>query len=210
MRLLQSVLTPEPNLGTRPPKYATDISRQYVLVPNFYRDASSLRAQFEWKISRAGAHGNTLMTETSEPKTCRFWAASADRIFPQPAISEFLMFLRKWANKAIGARHASTPEIHVFTRKCWREPYQDATPANWRYAYVLGPTPKSTKVKLSLLPHTPGGRFSFLAFSRTIEADIRFGDFIAYEKALGYRINLSPGRSERPLGGIVLLSGYLW
>lgn len=210
MRLLQSVLTSELNPATRPPTHAPDISRQFVLVPNFYRDADSLRAQFEWKMSRAGTHGNTLLTETSEPKICRFWAASADRIFPQPAISEFLTFLRRWAAKAIGARHASTPEIHVFTRDCWCEPYQDATPANWRYAFVLGPTSKSTNVKLSLLPHTPVGRFSFLRFSRTVEVDIRFGDFLAYEKELAYRISRLPRASEGPLRGTVLISGYLW
>ena len=210
MSPLRSIVRPELNLNARPPKSTPDISRQFVLVPNFYRDAESLRAQFEWKMARAEAHGNALLTETSEPEICRFWAASADRIFPQPAISEFLAFLRSWAHKSIGTRRASTPEIHVFTNDCWCEPCQDATPAHWRYVYVLGPTAKTTNVKLSLLPHTPVRRFSFLRLSRTVEVDIQFGAFLVYEKKLSYRMNRLRGGSERPLRATIFLSGYLW
>ena len=192
------------------PHERTEKNLRYIFVPRFCLEGESLRAQFEWKIALSRIRGKNLLGEMAEEGICRMWSATADRIFTQDAITGFLSHLRRWARGAIGISHASSPQIQVFSRDCWRAANQDSTPAKWRYIYVLGPKSGQGSSSATLMPLQAIRDKGFFSITRTINIDLTFGGILVYAADFGLSIDGLRNASDDPLCGIVLLTGYLW
>jgi hypothetical protein len=188
----------------------SDIWSRFAILPRFFPEAESLRAQFEWRMGISRARGNNLLTESAEAGVFRCLTVAANRVFTQDAITIFLSHLRRWAQKNVRAEHASSPLIQVFSRGCWREPSHDATPATWRYLYVLGPNEKCLPVRVSLLPLLPARSRALLQLSRTVTVDLAFGVLLVHDVKLAYGIEKVSGEFDDPTRSTTFLGGYLW
>jgi hypothetical protein len=181
---------------------------RFMFIPRFFSDCESLRAQFEWRVSITRKHGKSVFAESTQEGVFRLFKAAADRVFTQKAIMGFLSHLRQWGGREIRAWHASSPEVLALVRHCWRSPIQDASPANWRYLYTLGPNKADSVTRISLVePKQVSGLF---AVSRSIKIDALSGSLLVYESNLACSLDVLPHASQDLICATVFLAGHLW
>jgi hypothetical protein len=193
-----------------PTKASEQDAVQILTVPRFSFDAGWLRTQFEWKLATTRMRGKILLDEISDEGSHKFLAAPADRVFAQQAVTSFLTELRDWADGAIGIKHASSPQVQVFGESCWRQLSQDASPAQWRYMYTLGPKSGRSAVRLRLAKPAAKPMYAPFSFNNTTIIEPEFNCLIAYEASHLCGIDEAHIADGGPLSATVFLSGYLW
>ena len=179
----------------------------FIVIPGFFSNHESLRAQFEWRFTISRAHGTNHFTENTE--TGKYLIASINRIFTQQIITSFLSRLRAWARTGIGVNHASSPELHVFPGDCCRLPFQDTTPAGWRYFYSLGPR-QGGLTHITLLDRATLRSTPILGLTNTVAVELEYNSLLAFRSEFACGVEKAAKGSEDILSSTALLTGYLW
>ncbi len=180
------------------------VARSPLLEAEFFERADTLWEQFERTLSAKDEIGG-LLRQVSSPGTYTFLLATADQVFTRDLVLAFLNRLRAWGKEKLGARHASTPQIHVYASGCRRELVPDATRARWHYLYSLT---RSEPPAVRFLGEDEKTRFG-IALGRISCLQLPFNQLVAHETHLAYALN-GPKREKKPLEGTILLHGYLW
>lgn len=175
---------------------------------NFFGHAEAMRLQFEWQVAITGARGHFTAAEAvnGEPLT-----ATADQILAQPTLAAFLAALRAWAEKHLGATHASSPVFKVYAPGRSRALAREDAPAKWRYLFSLVRSGcESSRITLSA-----GGRWAFLGMERAEGYALAFNELLVLEAGLPYAVAETMGlaganRCAELLACTVLLEGMLW
>jgi hypothetical protein len=176
------------------------------LQADFFDRADTLWEQFASALS-ASEKGAGPLRQAGSSGTCNFLLATADQVFSHELTLAFLNRLRQWAKEKLDARHASTPQVHVYVSGCRRELAPDAIPAHWHYLYSLTRS-KPPRVRLLEEGGFEKGRFG-IALGRVASFQLPFNHLLAHETRLAYGLD-GPKRATNPAEGAILLHGYLW
>jgi hypothetical protein len=115
-----------------------------------------------------------------------------------------------WAENTVGTKHASSPQVEVFSDACWRGPTTDVTPANWRYLYVLGPRAGDAGARVTLVSRVPTRWCLVLPVCRAAGVELKFNNLLLYRDEFACSVQRIQGRSGSPISAAVFLAGYLW
>lgn len=151
--------------------------------------------------------GSGLLRHVDSPHAYTFLLATADQIFTHDLTLAFLNRLRQWGKEKFGARHVSTPQIHIYLDGCRRELAPDAVPTQWHYLYSLT---RNEAASVRLLEETGSKKVRFgLGLTRVANFRLGFNQFFVHETRQAYALD-EPQRAGKPLEGAILLHGYLW
>src|SRR5215467_10924444 len=103
----------------------------FYLESDFCKPAHTLRAQFEKHVpsSPGDSDGMTSLTYAFCQDAYQFLTASADHVFSQDTLRDFMDHLGHWARQALGTTYVSTPQVRVYINGCGRELLQDSVSA---------------------------------------------------------------------------------
>ncbi len=176
------------------------------LERNFFKDADALWAQLESTLTVA-RNGSGPLTRVEVPGAYTFLMTTPDRVFKQDLVLSFLNDLRQWGKEKVGARHASTPQIHVYIDRCQHELARDATRARWHYLYSLA---RNKAAIVRLLAEGSVRKKTFpISLNRVTNFQLQFNQFLVHETCQAYALQ-GPRRTTQPLEGAILFHGYLW
>jgi hypothetical protein len=177
----------------------------HYLEKDFFEGAVALRAQLEQACAESSGDGVGPLSRVEAGKAYSFLMATAERVFPHALVLSFLSRLRGWGLEHLGARHASTPQIHVYLDGCGRAMAPDATPAGHHYLYSL------TRAEPARLHILGGGRRSWLGIGVSHLAGVRldFNNLLVHSTDLAYAVD-GPRGARSAVGATVFLHGYIW
>lgn len=174
---------------------------------DFFDGADALRARFDEACARGAGNGVDALSRVDACGAYSFLMATAEQVFPHAVVLGFLSRLREWGMEHLGARHASTPQIHVYVDGCARALAPDATPAKHHYLYSLT---RGDGACIRVLGSSNGHRkFLGIGVSHLASVSLRFNDLFVHEANLAYGIEGPRGAKDLP-GAAVLLHGYIW
>lgn len=171
--------------------------------------------QFEWRVSVGHDPADNVLAYSEVENAHKFMAATADQIFSQEVMLAFLHRLRTWAGETLGVAHASSPQVQVYVKGCWRSIMRDDVRAKWHYLFSLTPQSRgcgteTNPVKILSEPPSKGKLRSLISFGRITTAQLEFNQLLVHEAGKPYGIEENLKCSERPFEGSVFLDGYLW
>jgi Family of unknown function (DUF6065) len=193
--------SPNPNFGLEPFRIEND----------FYDQAAALRDQFERVASQASIDPSSdALLFTYAEDVYQFVSANATRVFSADLLFGFLDRLRSWAGKELGAMHASTPRVQIYIRGSHRNFAKDDIRARWHYLLSLTRNKKQAKRVNILLESasakTDGTR---LRLNQVARVALDFNELLVHDARGAYGIE-QVKEPTNPVGGVVLLEGYLW
>ena len=72
---------------------------------SFFEQAEALRMQYDWRLAAAGRKlAENPLKYASIDNAYRYWVATADQVFGQEALLNFLDRLRGWAKEKLGLK----------------------------------------------------------------------------------------------------------
>ena len=182
----------------------------YVKVSRFFPDRATIRAQFEWTVAIGRSRGRNVLEEISEGDVYRFYGAGADRVFTKDLVTSFLCHLRRWARLTIGAHHASSPQVEVYSSGCWRKSTQDTIPAQWRYVYAMNANSMPVATRVDLVSSSPDRWLIFFSLRHALPVYLEPGSLLVHETKTAYCIDEVRSIENDPLSCSAFLVGYLW
>jgi hypothetical protein len=183
------------------------------LEENFCRMATSLRSEFEERISgchQPGAGMTPLMYVFCRDAYCLL-TATAERIFSQDLLEGTINILQSWASETLGADHASTPQLRAYVNGCGRALLRDGVSAKWHYLLSLSDQSRKGVGKVKVLaeeaPSDGNGRE--MGVGRILSFRMDFNRLLVHAATMPYGVEM-PNTSMHPQEGTVLLEGYFW
>lgn len=175
--------------------------------------AGALRSQFEGQISSAStaSAGLTPFGFAFIENRYQFLTASAERLFSQDLLEDFVERLRTWAETAVGTSHVSTPQTRVYLGGCSRKLLRDDVTAPWHYLLSLsrtGPRQRCGLVNV-LTPSNVDGTTENVIVNRAVRTKMTFNQLVVHDTRCAYAVD-PVNNSANVLDGVVLLDGYLW
>ncbi|MGH9475304.1 MAG: hypothetical protein ACRD1C_03105 [Terriglobales bacterium] len=177
----------------------------YLLEADFFDQPATLRLQFDWYASvAAGAlarPGGAALPDGGAP-----FVASADQIFSEHALWNFLHDLRAWARSRLRSAHASTPRLQAFV--CQPAEPPDVPPnageGSQRYLYALCP---GEALDAALLPAKPG----VISLARAHSLALGDNGLLSQPVTAWYSLRRRDPQSGDGLHRrAVVLEGFLW
>ena len=176
------------------------------LQPEFFDRPDTLWEQFAG-VAAVDESGPGPFKQVDLGGLCTFLLATADQAFSHDLMLAFLSRLRQWGKENLDARHASTPQIHVYINGCRRRLARDSTPARWHYLYSLT-RGKACSVRVSEDGGLKRGLFG-ISLSRVANFQLPFNHLLVHETLRAYALD-GPQQATGRLQGIILLHGYMW
>lgn len=181
------------------------MASEAVIATDFFDQPGALRLQFEWfaaiSARQPGSDGPQLPDGDSP------LAASADQIFSEQTLWNFLSDLRNRAGAPAGSlSHASTPRLQAFVRLPLGPPGPPpaATGKVWRYAFSLC---SGALIALTVIPAS--ARLLAAAGGRVL--GLPDNCLALLPPGVSYSIHRSRAPSaERLRSRPVVLEGFLW
>lgn len=171
----------------------------------FFERADTLWGQLARGLTVEAPSATGPLQQIRAASQCTYLMATADQVFTHELMLAFLSRLRQWAKQSLDARHASTPQVHVYQDGCERALLSDAVPARWHYLYSLTrPEPASIR----LLEPNPR-KWLGIAVTRVANLSLAFNQLLVHETCRAYALD-APRLARKPLDGAILLHGYLW
>lgn len=184
-----------------------DTAAGHYLEIDFFARAGDMWEQLGRGLAVEGQGGIGPLSRVQSGASCSFLMATADRVFSHDLALAFLKRLREWGMEKLDARHASTPQVHIYLKGCHRSLAPDAARTQWHYLYSLtrGEAPR---VRLATESGPRGQRFG-VSLSRITNFHLGFNQLMIHETCQAYAVD-GPKRAANPLDGAILLHGYLW
>ncbi|MGA3323638.1 MAG: hypothetical protein ABSF45_04140 [Terriglobia bacterium] len=173
---------------------------------DFFQRADTLWQQLERGLTVEAAGSPSPLREICAAGQYTYLMATADQVFTHDVMLAFLSRLRRWAKERLDARHASTPQIHIYRDGCARALSPDAVPTRWHYLYSLT---RGEPASIRLLEPNGQRRWFGIVLSRIANLPLGFNQLLVHETCQAYELN-APTRARKPLEGAILLHGYLW
>lgn len=173
---------------------------------DFFPRADTLWQQLERGLTVEAAGSAGVLREIRAAGQYAYLMATADQVFTHDVMLAFLSRLRRWAKESLDARHASTPQIHIYQDGCGRALSPDAVPTRWHYLYSLT---RGEPAAIRLLEPNGHRRLFGIVLSRITNFALGFNQLLVHETCQAYELN-APMRASKPLEGAILLHGYLW
>lgn len=169
------------------------------------------RAEILWEqIGRSvtgGESESSHLRRVGSSSAYTLLLATADQVFTQDLTLAFLNRIRRWGRETLGARHASTPQVHIYVEGCRRALAPDAPRTRRHYLYSL--TRSETAIVRLLEEDGFQKKWFRISVNRVANFQLRFNQFLVHETHQAYAIE-GPQRAALPLEGMILLHGYLW
>lgn len=188
------------------------VNRPFYLESDFYKMANTLRAEFENQIlaTAEGSDGLTCLVYAFHADAYQFLTASADRIFGQEVLEDFMKRLREWATGAVGAASVSTPQTRVYISGCTRQLLQDSINAQWHYMlWLTGKDNYQKRAQIRLVTQGTPTDGHLVGVDRITDLHLEFNQLMVHNASDAYAIEPAT-TSMNPLDGAVFLDGYLW
>lgn len=176
-----------------------------LLEQGFFDRADTLWEQFSHTLSTGEKSNGGTLRQVASPDNYTFLLATADQVFTHDLVLGFLHRLRAWGKQKLGARHASTPQIHVYVNGCLRRLAPDATQARWHYLYSLSHS-ETFGIRLVI---GDGGKRLGIALRHIARFHLPFNQLLVHQAQMAYALD-GPKRTKNPLESTILLHGYLW
>lgn len=184
----------------------------FCVQSDFYDQAATLRNQFERIVLSATSTDPTAnpLTYAYSENAYHFIAATAERIFSADQLFSLLDRLRVWARERLGATHASTPRVQIYTRGSYRHFAMDDIRVGWHYLFSVTRDEKRTRRVNVLLESASEILDGFgLGVRRVARVKLSFNELLVHDAKRAYAIDGGKG-STNPSEALVLLDGYLW
>lgn len=185
---------------------AIALAESYITEADFFQKADAFWEQLEKGLVVESANYPSPLQQICEADRYSYLMATADQLFTQEVTLAFLGRLRRWAKDSLGARHASTPQIHLYHDGCHRALAPDASPTRWHYLYSLT---RGRSPAIRLLETNGQRKWFGIILSQIANLQLGFNQLLVHGTNQAYGLDV-PSGAATPLEGAVLLHGYLW
>lgn len=187
--------------------------KPFRLETDFYKMASTLRAQFRNKVAgsfQTGV-GITPLAYAFSEDAYQFLCAGAESIFTRDILDDLLNRLGSWASEALGTSHVSTPQVRIFIDGCWRSLLRDEVSAKWHYILSLSNEhrKKLDRIKVLIDGSSAHKDERSAHLGRVLSFQMKFNQLLVHDVGSPYEIEPIK-TSMNPLDATFLLDGYLW
>jgi hypothetical protein len=149
----------------------------------FFRDAEELRVQLEKRILSSGnlQSSDSPLESVHVPKTDRHLTAWSNHVFDRDVLSSFLCRICDWSREALGASHASTPQLKLYTNGCSRTITRDSVKAKWHYMLCLTKDTSSKVAEIRVLTCPEFERTGVVSKTPMATIKMRFNQLLVHE-----------------------------
>lgn len=115
------------------------MQKAYVVTPDFFDEAESLRTAFEQHFDQPEAHDqrHQVWNYWYVPGTYTYLRTHPDQLLPKPLVESFVTRLRLWASSTLGLNEVSYPWCSLYVDGCGQKIHNDAMAGQMGYVYSL-------------------------------------------------------------------------